>query len=97
PWPRVLASWRVFVGLLVFAGVVAALWPWVGASASAHRLRPQRSPIVTRSGSIARGERPNIVLVLTDDLSIDLLRYMPQVQALERRGLTFTNYFVSDS
>ena len=37
------------------------------------------------------------MFVLTDDLSLDLLRYMPQVQALETRGLTFGNYFVSDS
>jgi N-acetylglucosamine-6-sulfatase len=41
--------------------------------------------------------RPNIVFVLTDDLSMDLLRYMPAVQALEARGTTFDNYFVSDS
>jgi len=41
--------------------------------------------------------RPNIVFVLTDDLSMDLLPYMPQVQALQRNGMTFNNYFVSDS
>ena len=41
--------------------------------------------------------RPNIVFVLTDDLSMDLLRFMPHVQAMERHGLTFSNYFVSDS
>ncbi|MBO0884056.1 MAG: sulfatase [Mycobacterium sp.] len=35
--------------------------------------------------------------MLTDDLSMDLLRYMPQVRALQRRGLTFQDYFVSDS
>ena len=53
------------------------------------------------AGSFTRGtvavRRPNIVFVLTDDLSMDLLRYMPQVQALATRGLTFDNYFVSDS
>ncbi|MDQ6805774.1 MAG: sulfatase-like hydrolase/transferase [Actinomycetota bacterium] len=43
------------------------------------------------------GTRPNIVFVLTDDLSSDLVRYMPQVQALQARGLTFQDYFVSDS
>ncbi|MFL5861600.1 MAG: sulfatase [Solirubrobacteraceae bacterium] len=37
------------------------------------------------------------MFVLTDDLSMDLLRYMPQVRALQRRGLTFNDYFVSDS
>jgi N-acetylglucosamine-6-sulfatase len=41
--------------------------------------------------------RPNIVFVLTDDLSRDLVRFMPQVQALQTRGLSFDNYFVSDS
>src|SRR5690242_9366159 len=41
--------------------------------------------------------RPNIVFVLTDDLSSNLVRYMPHVLAMERHGLTFTNYFVSDS
>ena len=46
----------------------------------------------------ARGSaRPNIVFVLTDDLSRDLVRFMPHVVAMERHGLTFTNYFVSDS
>ena len=41
--------------------------------------------------------RPNIVFVLTDDLSSNLVRYMPHVVAMERHGLTFSNYFVSDS
>ncbi len=40
---------------------------------------------------------PNIVFVLTDDLSSNLVRFMPHVQAMERHGLTFQNYFVSDS
>ena len=37
------------------------------------------------------------MFVLTDDLSMDLVRFMPHVLAMERHGLTFTNYFVSDS
>jgi N-acetylglucosamine-6-sulfatase len=41
--------------------------------------------------------KPNIVFVLTDDLSMDLLRFMPHVQAMERQGMTFKDYFVSDS
>jgi len=41
--------------------------------------------------------RPNIVFVLTDDLSFDLLQFMPHVRALERQGLSFRNYYVSDS
>src|SRR6202035_1685602 len=45
----------------------------------------------------ASADKPNIVFVLTDDLSLDLLRYMPHVLAMEHNGLTFKNYFVSDS
>jgi arylsulfatase A-like enzyme len=41
--------------------------------------------------------RPNIVFVLTDDLTPNLLQYMPHVQALERAGTGFTNYTVTDS
>jgi N-acetylglucosamine-6-sulfatase len=41
--------------------------------------------------------QPNIVFVLTDDLSSDLLPYMPNVQRLQQRGTSFSNYFVTDS
>ena len=41
--------------------------------------------------------RPNIVFVLADDLSTNLVRYVPAVRALARRGATFTNYYVTDS
>src|SRR4029079_6692483 len=42
-------------------------------------------------------KRPNIILILTDDLSWDLVQYMPSVQQMQRDGMTFTNYFVTDS
>ncbi len=41
--------------------------------------------------------RPNVVFVLADDLSSDLVRRMPAVQALARRGASFSNYIVDDS
>jgi arylsulfatase A-like enzyme len=41
--------------------------------------------------------RPNIVFVLTDDLSRNLVPYMPNVRSMMRRGATFTNYYVTDS
>ena len=40
---------------------------------------------------------PNIIFVLTDDLSLNLLQFMPHVLEMERTGATFTNYFVTDS
>ncbi|MGZ4331131.1 MAG: sulfatase family protein [Solirubrobacteraceae bacterium] len=52
---------------------------------------------VARRTPAQDARRPNIVFVLTDDLSINLLRYMPHVHEMMRRGLTFSHYFVSDS
>jgi arylsulfatase A-like enzyme len=43
------------------------------------------------------GARPNIVFVLTDDLSMDLLAHMPAVRKMQAHGITFDDYFVSDS
>lgn len=48
----------------------------------------------TASGTSAK---PNIVFVLTDDLSWNLVPYMPHVKELQRDGTTFGNYFVTDS
>ncbi len=41
--------------------------------------------------------RTNIVFVLTDDLTPDLLRFMPHTRALAADGTTFTEYTVTDS
>lgn len=41
--------------------------------------------------------RPNIVFVLTDDLAENLVAYMPHVLAMQRHGVSFSNYFVTDS
>lgn len=42
-------------------------------------------------------DRPNIVFILTDDLSPDLLRFMPQVRRLAAEGTSFTDYIVTDT
>jgi N-acetylglucosamine-6-sulfatase len=81
------------VGALA-GGIIGA----AAASGSGHRhpppaTRPRRAPL----RAAARPTRPNIVFVLTDDLSGNLLRFMPHVLEMEHDGLTFKNYFVSDS
>ncbi|HET6877535.1 MAG TPA: sulfatase [Jatrophihabitans sp.] len=43
------------------------------------------------------GKRRNIVLILTDDLSTNLVPYMPHVQAMMDAGMSFTNYTVTNS
>jgi hypothetical protein len=45
----------------------------------------------------AGAKRPNIVFVLTDDLALNLVQYMPNVRKMQREGVTFANYFVNDS
>ena len=49
------------------------------------------------TSSSAPVKRPNIVFVLTDDLSWDLVRFMPHVQAMQKDGVTFSRYYVTDS
>src|SRR5262249_25997334 len=62
---------------------------------------PTRSPQtgVSREGAAlpAGAKRPNIVFVLTDDLAVNLVQYMPNVLKMQRDGVTFANYFVTDS
>ena len=47
----------------------------------------------------AAAQRPNIVFILTDDLSWNLVnsRFAPHLVALQKRGETFNRYFVADS
>lgn len=40
---------------------------------------------------------PNIVFILTDDLSMNLVQFMPHVLQMQKDGVTFTDYFVTDS
>ena len=51
----------------------------------------------TPGGAPVAATPPNIVFVLTDDLSMNLVQYMPHVVGLQSAGMTFSNYFVSDS
>lgn len=55
------------------------------------------APAPARTPAAPGLERPNIVFVLTDDLSWDLVEHMPNVERLRRAGATFSNYVVTDS
>lgn len=88
-------AWNVMKGaggLLRLAGCAGLLAGsvFVAAGAAAERTGRARTPSTEPS-------RPNIVFVLTDDLDTRLLQYMPHVQAMQRDGLSFSDYFVSDS
>jgi N-acetylglucosamine-6-sulfatase len=82
---------RSRVGALLACGVSAlALIVSVDGGAAA-------SGTASSTPAGASPSRPNIVLVLTDDLSSNLVRYMPHLRQLMNRGMTFTNYTVTDS
>ncbi len=77
------------------AGAVGAVVPGAAANPSSHAELPTGPRADRRAARPA--DRPNIVFVLTDDLSTNLLPYMPHVLELQRRGLTFSRYFVTNS
>jgi arylsulfatase A-like enzyme len=78
------------LGIAACASSVPALSTSPGAPAS--------SAVTLASASAGSAPtRPNIVFVLTDDLSMNLIQYMPHVRALQRTGTTFSNYTVTDS
>jgi N-acetylglucosamine-6-sulfatase len=43
------------------------------------------------------GAGPNIIFILTDDLSWNLVQFMPHVLQMQKDGVTFDHYFVTDS
>ncbi len=61
---------------------------------------PPSAPAVQSAPSQERAtsaKHPNIVFILTDDLSLNLVQYMPHVLKMQKEGVTFANYFVTDS
>jgi N-acetylglucosamine-6-sulfatase len=87
----------------IAAGLVATILVVTVSRAPARPEHPALSrrvaaaPRVPPARTSAHG--PNIVFILTDDLSWDLVnrRFTPHIAALERRGETFDHYFVADS
>ena len=92
--------------------LIAALPAALGGTASAHRQHADRSaslagrravafaPLAHTSPAVGHRpppDRPNIVFVLTDDLSRTWSATCPRCRRCESRGMTLTNYFVSDS
>jgi N-acetylglucosamine-6-sulfatase len=79
---------RIAVTLLVMGGAVLGVLLWGSAG---------KSPAAARAAVVRA--KPNIVFILADDLSWNLVnrRFAPHIVALQKRGETFTNYFVADS
>lgn len=88
-YPRRLTAWAA-------AGALAVTLVSCTASPD-RRAEPDPDGTGGAGGSDGTGGRPNIVFVLTDDLSWNLVSHMPNVQRMQQRGLTFSRYFVTDS
>ena len=71
--------------------------PGFGEGKSATSGDAPGGPQVVPAAHPAPPGSPNIVFILTDDLSLNLVQFMPHVLAMERDGATFANYFVTDS
>ncbi|HEY1593195.1 MAG TPA: sulfatase [Solirubrobacteraceae bacterium] len=89
---------RALIAGAVLAGAVAgfAMGASNGRTVDTPNLPGHLLPFGPGERPLATGH-PNVVFILTDDLSMNLLRFMPHVQAMEHSGMTFQNYFVSDS
>ena len=76
-------------GLVVAAAAITLTLSSCNGSVDGH---PSAS-----AGGARSSTKPNIVFVLTDDLSWNLVSHMPNVQALQKAGTTMSNYYVVDS
>src|SRR5687767_9536122 len=41
--------------------------------------------------------KPNIIFILTDDYASNLVDFMPNLKAMQKEGVTFSHYYVSNS
>lgn len=91
---------RVPLAVLVSAAVVGAVASPAVPTATTATLLPATAPaavLPAGAAPVERAGRPNIVFVLADDLSWDLVPYLPNVQALAEDGVTFDRFVVSNS
>ncbi|MBQ0849439.1 sulfatase [Streptomyces sp. BH-SS-21] len=80
---------QILTSLVGVLGLVLAARNWPGEEM--ERVSP------TAAQEAAAANRQNIIFVLTDDMSSNLLKYMPEVQKLQAQGTTFSDYVVSNS
>ncbi len=91
-FPRRYAAWLAGGALAVLV-LIAAIASTQHAPVSAADTVGKPPP----TGAAHFPAKANIVFILTDDLEPSLLRFMPNVQAMQREGMSFSNYFVTNS
>ena len=67
----------------------------VGLAVLATSCSPEAGPVASRPPLGVPPAQPNIVLILTDDVSMNLVAYMSEVRDMQEHGIDFTNSFVT--
>jgi arylsulfatase A-like enzyme len=84
-------------GVIICCVAVAALIT-SGNGSHAAPTRVDRPSVATATAPAARPDKPaNMVLILMDDFSLELLATMPNAQRMAAEGATYRNAFVIDS
>src|SRR5689334_9283262 len=55
------------------------------------------SILAVRASSQPPDTKPNIIFILTDDYASNLVDFMPNLKAMQKEGVTFNHYYVSNS
>ncbi|MCF3960264.1 sulfatase family protein [Streptomyces fuscigenes] len=94
-----LALVSVFLAAAALTSCTAAAGDHAGStpSSASSSASPSPSPSGPGPSHPAASGKPNIIFVLTDDLSWNLISYMPHVKQMEKAGTTFSDYYVTDS
>ncbi|MGH3327642.1 MAG: sulfatase family protein [Streptomycetales bacterium] len=96
PPPLPLRHRRTGFRVLLCALAVPVLLTPVAATMSGRVAAAPNDPPGAAAAAAASGPRPNILLIETDDQTVESLRVMDNVRRLlVRRGTTFTNSYVS--
>ena len=74
-----------------------AVLVWLAVTLLAAGGAPGQTRSTTPGQPEGQNGRSNIVFILTDDLSWNLIEFMPNVKRMQHAGVTFANYFVTDS
>ena len=93
---------RGALAALCLLGTTACATTAAGAGAGPGAAAPAGDAVAVadvgeRQPASSRARRPNIVLVLVDDLSMDLVQTMRSPQAMRRAGASYSHAFVTDS
>ena len=98
------AAAAVTVSVLALVALILSAGAWSGGPARGSLPRATATPSSPAGPSPTKalaaravGQRPNIVFVLTDDLSMNLLPYLPAIQRMQREGTSLSHYYVVDS